>query len=396
MTDWIDNLERLRKLKDDGHLSAAEYEAAKERVLDRKSSHAQHPERSKVDEENVVSEESRIHLADVDDANGAMDATDFTSDGDASPRARKLGALLMLVGVLIIGLVYQAGGLDKLRHAFGGALVSSSLTNQCIGLGFGDQVMRPTDISFGSYIDTLSSDAFKNPLAPSTNDELHWDDEGGGLFVLTIITTDELAQQKTTKKQSFQLVSGNDDLKTCGPDTLAFQREVVDGQDTTQNGMQNIILTLAFAASQQQTSSSGPKSSVATPNPQSSAIQSSLSIASSSPDVLTEDELAKTRGPVHLIAGSWVPEDEYCASGAGMTLKPGGKWENEDEEGSWQFENDFLYLKKADQTVDEGSTDWPSGDEFRVTWQDGSSMRWRRCSRDGSKEPWFPNVRQVQ
>lgn len=99
----------------------------------------------------------------------------------------------------------------------------------------------------------------------------------------------------------------------------------------------------------------------------------------------------------HIIVGSWAPEGEYCASGAGWNFKPGGAYTTEGESGEWTFENDVLDMiipavPGATGAGRIGKVTWRNANEISVRWESGGTDRLRRCPGDNSmREPWYPN-----
>lgn len=230
MTTWINDLERLKTLKDEGHLTAAEYEAAKAKVLESQNSDTS----SNAAEDQPAEEPSDPEVSSLED------------------NLHILGVNMFKAGIISLGIMfavvflYQADAFGAVKKALGFNSISSAMANQCVGLGFGDKVMRPADVRFGAYVDAINKNIYGLDEAPNIKNEITWGSEGD-FYVLTVTTTDELAGTKSVKKQSFQLSTGSGEFTNCGPDTLVMQRQVVNGIDNTQEGMQEMLVALAIA-----------------------------------------------------------------------------------------------------------------------------------------------------
>lgn len=105
-----------------------------------------------------------------------------------------------------------------------------------------------------------------------------------------------------------------------------------------------------------------------------------------SPEI-ADSHTEATDAPSFNLIGIWAPEGEYCASGAGMHFKTGGKYVTEDVDGSWKLVGQSFQLNDGTQTF-RGKLHAVSEHEFSIAWSDGDTSKYRRCTPNGA-EPWF-------
>lgn len=85
------------------------------------------------------------------------------------------------------------------------------------------------------------------------------------------------------------------------------------------------------------------------------------------------------------LAGAWVFEGDYCASGLAVRFTEDGGYSDIETEGRWTLADDRLTVLFDDGT--QNTLDIERVDDGELI---AAGTRARRCSPDGGEEPWYP------
>lgn len=374
MSDWIEGLERLKALRAVGDLSETEYEAAKARVL------------------GLSNRPAAPHVEEPPQLRPDFPTESVTHGGDRSweaPAPSVVKRLLIGLAVTLPILAIFVWAIGKFDLTASGAGTPTAIAHQCVGLSAGDTVMRPNEADVTQLTTLMNSPQMKS-LAPSTvKESWGWSDEGTGHYTLTGTTTDDLTKSEVVTKWSFRRVAGAGDLKSCGPDTLAFEREIVDGRDSGQEAVKRFLMALLMASNLKRPSAAAAPTSVSvTETP---AVTPSANAPASVTDAQgAAFHDASSSGPrAAALAGVWVPQGSYCASGDPMVLNRNGTFKEESSAGKWKLVGDTLTIDDGDEPISGTVSDF-SGKQLDIVWTGGKKFRYRRCPSDFSSEPWYP------
>jgi hypothetical protein len=208
------------------------------------------------------------------------------SSGEQRPPLIK--RIVLGIAIIVPIVLLSIWGMGRLASAFMGEAVPSDMTHQCVGLGAGDTVMRPYNVSLEQLVAFIKSNKF-DALSPGKTKDVAWKQESDDSYTLTITTKDTLAGSQSATKISFRLVEGKGPLKNCGPNTLSFQRQVVDGRDADEQGAANFIAVLLMASGFSEAASESPVA------PKGTAFNTEGTMNGAEPQAASMEEVIKTQ-----------------------------------------------------------------------------------------------------